>query len=366
MGSSAKKKKEKQKDFQKAKLRVGKTKPKADNFTDTSFRAKSIVVNQQSLSEAAPTSTTQFTHNLSLASSSRSETQRRDSLSYLTKVLSTLPVSSPQPLPTAIILPKLLPLFLDGSSSVRTQLLRLLRLLPAPDIADHAESILLYLRAGITHLSSQISMDALAGLDWALEVAANDMVSCAGGWVKTLKCLLTMLGWTSANLGTGTGGAAGAAAATAKWSSASKGLMGEAGKTFPKKLTILSKFLRAGLIDAESDLDGDTEMDNINNGGYGGTTTTGSFPFITDLQIHMIPTRSNAYAHLNLFGAPRDAEGEMYLDKESRQRVFKNLFYDAVKKGVDDARKAGGESGRAAAMVNKVLVEGMRDSDDDD
>ena len=40
MGSSAKRKKEKKKDFQKPKLKVGKTKPKAANFTDTSFQAK--------------------------------------------------------------------------------------------------------------------------------------------------------------------------------------------------------------------------------------------------------------------------------------------------------------------------------------
>ena len=56
MGSSAKKKREKKKDFQvfgfsnrptprlralqKAKLKVGKTKPKATNHTETSFRSK--------------------------------------------------------------------------------------------------------------------------------------------------------------------------------------------------------------------------------------------------------------------------------------------------------------------------------------
>ena len=40
MGSSAKRKREKKQDFQKTKLKVGKTKPKASNFTDTSFRAK--------------------------------------------------------------------------------------------------------------------------------------------------------------------------------------------------------------------------------------------------------------------------------------------------------------------------------------
>lgn len=40
MGSSDKKKKEKKKDFQKPKLKVGKAKPKSANFTDTSFRSK--------------------------------------------------------------------------------------------------------------------------------------------------------------------------------------------------------------------------------------------------------------------------------------------------------------------------------------
>jgi pre-rRNA-processing protein IPI1 len=40
MGSSAKKKKDKKKDFQKAKLKVGKARAKADNFTDTSFKSK--------------------------------------------------------------------------------------------------------------------------------------------------------------------------------------------------------------------------------------------------------------------------------------------------------------------------------------
>ena len=40
MGSSTKKKKDKKKDFQKAKLKVGKARAKADNFTDTSFKSK--------------------------------------------------------------------------------------------------------------------------------------------------------------------------------------------------------------------------------------------------------------------------------------------------------------------------------------
>ena len=40
MGSSAKKRKDKKKDFQKPKLKVGKARPKPINSTDTSFNAK--------------------------------------------------------------------------------------------------------------------------------------------------------------------------------------------------------------------------------------------------------------------------------------------------------------------------------------
>ena len=47
MGSSTKKKKEKKKDFQKPKLKVGKAKTKAANFTDTSFKSKGIYVHHR-------------------------------------------------------------------------------------------------------------------------------------------------------------------------------------------------------------------------------------------------------------------------------------------------------------------------------
>jgi len=75
----------------------------------------------------------------------------------------------------------------------------------------------------------------------------------------------------------------------------------------------------------------------------------------------MIPKRSNAFAHLNLFAVNRDEEGEMYIDREDRQRVFHKMFHGVVKLGVENARKEGGETGRAAAALAKVLQDGMSD-----
>lgn len=53
MGSK-RKKAEKQKDFVKAKLRVGKTAAKPDNHTDTSFIAKSISIPNQTINKRHP------------------------------------------------------------------------------------------------------------------------------------------------------------------------------------------------------------------------------------------------------------------------------------------------------------------------
>jgi pre-rRNA-processing protein IPI1 len=268
-----------------------------------------------------------------LASSSRSDTQRRDALSYLTTQLSSQPVDAALPLPTAILLPKLLPLILDGSSSVRTNLLKFLRLLPASDVADRAESALLYIRAGMTHLAPEIRIDALAVLEWMLGIAGEDVVSCPGGWVKTLKSFMSMMGWAISS-------------GSSKWTSATKASFGKAGKAFPRQLIVLSLFLKAGLVESDA-------LPVVGS-------SSGLFPLI-DVRSHMIPTRSNAYAHLNLFSTSRDEEGEMYIDREDRQRVFQARFQPIVQVGVENAKKEGGEAGRAAAVLTKVLREGMAD-----
>ncbi|EAQ89875.1 hypothetical protein CHGG_06494 [Chaetomium globosum CBS 148.51] len=154
MGSSNKKKKEKKKDFQKAKLKVGKAKAKAANFTDTSFKSKSIVVNQQTLSTDGSDPIEQFKLNLSLAINAKSDNQRRDALAHITNQLSANPPNNP--VGASGVLTKLLPILSDGSMSVRTQLLKLLRALPPAEVGPHVEKVLMYIRGGMTHLSIDI------------------------------------------------------------------------------------------------------------------------------------------------------------------------------------------------------------------
>ncbi|KAL8723827.1 MAG: hypothetical protein Q9181_007162 [Wetmoreana brouardii] len=339
MGSSAKKRKDKKKDFQKPKLKVGKARPKPANFTDTSFRSKSIVLHQQSITTAAPSATSQFSHHVSLLSS-RTDSQRRDSLTYLTTAITTRPTNAPLQQPVSVLLPKILPLTLDGSQGVRLQLLKLLRALPSNDVEDHIDQVLLYVRAGITHLAADIRSSTLDMLGWALECSGNALVSCAGGWVKTIKSLIVMLGWPMES-------------SVAAWSSGktSFGKPRSEGKVMVKSLSTMATLLRVGLEDSLQEKDKQS--------------TALRFPQI-DTEQHLISKRSDCFSHLNLFGPARDEEAHIYEDREDRQRIFHRRFRASIEHGLEVAKQEGGEVGRAAAGVQKAIMEGMRDFEESD
>ena len=305
---------------------------------------EAIVLAHQSLTTIAPTQSLQFSHHLSLLSS-RSSSQRRDSLAYLTTAITSRPVTIPLLQPVSALLPRLNPLILDGSHGVRSQLLKLFSILPSRETDPHIKHTLLYIRAGLTHLAADIRSSATDLLLWAIETCPNELVSCAGGWVKTLKCLLTVLHWHAPSITIGTGAAVGANA----WSSSrapTLGKEGSEGKLTVKTLRVLTTFLRAGLMEEHN--------------AHADATCAEKWPFpLRYVEAHMLPKRSNTFAHLNLFGPPRDEESEMYAEREERQRIFHERFYVVVSGGVEAAKREGGEVGRAAAGVAKVLVEGM-------
>ncbi|PYH97729.1 putative rRNA processing protein Ipi1 [Aspergillus ellipticus CBS 707.79] len=337
MGSSAKRKKEKQKDFQKPKLRVGKAKAKPENFTDTSFKSKGITLNQQSLTLNAPTTTTQFTHHLSLLTS-KSDSQRRDSLAHLTTHISSKPSTAPLPTPVSTLLPTLSPLILDANSGVRTNLLKLLRALPAADVADHVVQLMPYIRAGMTHLAPDIRVTAVDILSWLLGIAGEEVVGCAGGWIKTLNCFLSVLGWHTEE--------------SAKWSAnrAAFGKAGAKGRPMVRVVGVLGEFLDAGV----GEVEGDVVMGGKVGDGGGGAGVP-----VVQMETHMVAKAAQPYVYLNLFGSPRDEEGEMYETREERWRVFQGRFLGPVERGLESARQEGGEVGRASTTVTKVLKEAI-------
>ncbi len=182
----------------------------------------------------------------------------------------------------------------------------------------------------MTHLAVDVRSTAVDLLDWLLEAAGEETVTCAGGWVKTLKCFLALLGWQSAD-------------DTTKWSAskASFGKAGSDGKSLAKNLTVLASFLQVGL---KTSFDGDAK------------NPCNPFP-LWHTHYHAPPRQSNCFAHLNLFGALRDAESEMYDDREERQRIYHDRFRKTMERGLEAARREGGEVGRAAVMVIKIVTE---------
>jgi pre-rRNA-processing protein IPI1 len=183
----------------------------------------------------------------------------------------------------------------------------------------------------MTHLASEIRIFGLDVLDWLLGVAGDEVVSCSGGWVKMLKCFLSLLSWQSE--------------ATSKWS-ASKSFGRSDSKIQVRQMTTLTAFLRTGLFHVQASASV--------------VSSDRAFP-LWQIEHHILSERSNAFAHLNLFGAVRDEEAEMYEDREDRQRVFHDRAETAVVAGLKQATKGGGELGRAAAHLRKVVNEGMAD-----
>ena len=132
-----------------------------------------------------------------LAATARSEKQRRESLASLTEHLVKDPFANPSG--THSILIKLLPLVTDTYTPVRKQLIRLLKCLPPSEVKGDAERVTIFVRAGLTHLSTDIGNDALEVMEWLLDTAPAEAVSCPGGWVKTLSGFCAILGWSATN-----------------------------------------------------------------------------------------------------------------------------------------------------------------------
>ena len=336
MGSSQKKKNEKAKDFQKTKLKVGKARPKNTNATDTSFAAKSIVFKQQSVSETRD-ATALFNHNLSLLGA-KADTQRRDALQYLTAACQLMGKGGDElPQPTSLVVSKAQPLVLDGSNGVRQQLLKLFKALPG-DIGP-LEQLLVYSRAGMTHLSTEIRSSALDVLDWLLSTQPTAVLSCPGGWIKTLKTFQNLLSWQGGISANGTN-----TTTNGNWSATKTATNLGSNKLLVHQLTTLNTLLVVALTPETTSATNTIE-----------SRAASLFP-LCHADAHGLPKKSNPFGYLNLFGAPRDAESEIYSDAEGRFEIFRELgLLEAFRQGVGEAKKEGGEVGRAAAGVSKAL-----------
>lgn len=186
----------------------------------------------------------------------------------------------------------------------------------------------MFIRAGMTHISADISNDSLGFMEWLLDVADGEVVRCAGGWVKTLNTFVAATGWAITSSKDG-------------WSSGSRSASrAKDAQIYARQMTTLSRFLEAGL--KPEDFVRLTESDQDN--------------------LARIPQDLNSFEHLNISGSSPDEEGVMYDDREDRQRIFQQRGYEeAILKGVEKAKKEGGATGRAAVQLDQVIRVNMAD-----
>ncbi|KAK6458969.1 Rix1 complex component [Scheffersomyces xylosifermentans] len=370
MGSK-RKKAQKQKDFVKPKLKVGKTAAKPDNHTDTSFTAKTISLPNQSIAKRQKTSSSSdekreeidLSHHLSLTKHHSSST-RKEVLDYIEQHLPSNPSLYKQ------ILTSVIPLILDQSQKVRTSLVSLLTACAKkqPGVLElHMRSIALFMHSAMTHLQPEIRNNSSKFLLVLVEQSPQSL--CKTYFIKTLKAYFTLMAWSltqdkkSVSL---------AITTTSIGGSAKKARIGH--------LAVLRQFLSAGLFPPKVDINKNSEIDpekvaSVHPQSYK----------------YLIPaTTSQAYAPLKLFtnempkhkngtdaknGSSNTStkevdDGKFHLsdldtitaeDLETRRKVFVDVFQRPVVRSLQGLIKEGGEVGREANSCLQLIQDLEKD-----
>ncbi|KAG0378941.1 hypothetical protein BGX24_002328 [Mortierella sp. AD032] len=195
--SSSKRKKEKNADFKKTKLKVGKKKAVADSFTDTSFKSKAISLPSQSISHdktALLTNSRNVTF-LELMTQLKhySPGTRKDALLGLRDLFHRHPHLLP--LHLGVLVNSVVRLLIDDSGVVRKALQNFLGefvpMLHARDIHPFLPLLIVYTCSAMTHILDDIREDALKFMD--LWVAAGGQVVVNGFWDKIIPNYVSLL-----------------------------------------------------------------------------------------------------------------------------------------------------------------------------
>ncbi|XP_034030783.1 testis-expressed protein 10 homolog [Thalassophryne amazonica] len=167
------KKKRRQDDFQKVKLKVGKKKPRADNATNTSFRTKGIHLPEQLKRDSnGPTTHRQLGINDLLSQLHHYNANvKQSALLGLRELLSFNPSVLDQHL--SRLLSEVAAVFADKEGNVRAAATRVLRFIaqsvPAERVAPFFPLLSAHLSCAMTHIETGIQEDAMKVLDVLLD-----------------------------------------------------------------------------------------------------------------------------------------------------------------------------------------------------
>ncbi|XP_033110247.1 testis-expressed protein 10-like [Anneissia japonica] len=173
MGKSGRKNKEKKKDFQKVKLKVGKTKPAANNVTKATFKTGGVLIREQlKQDDSQPTTLRkQNIHDLLCQLNHYNFKVRQDSIWGMKELLTNHPELMSEHL--ALLLDNLCTLFTDKHAPVRKATISLLALLfgntNENDMSPFMSVLIVYLCSAMTHINEDIQLDSLSILDLCLD-----------------------------------------------------------------------------------------------------------------------------------------------------------------------------------------------------
>ncbi|MCJ1467218.1 rRNA processing protein [Pseudocyphellaria aurata] len=297
------------------------------NTTNTTFETRAIVVHQQSLREDEPSKSDLISKQIT-SLNSQNDKKRREALTYL----KNLPVAElSDAIQTEGLLPKLLQLTLVVNHQVRREAVVVLSLIPPEQAAEYVEQMLPFVRAGLTHLAANIAATSLELLDWLIKSCGEQLVSCRGGWVKTLKCFLVMLRWTSE-------------AKTSGWVF-NRSSVGKQASSLARCLQVLAAFLETGLRRPKEDC-----------------AKVPIFPIVSTLGTISPTATATTFSYLDLFGEVPDNDNAECNDVDTRKRVVAESFQIPLGKGLAALLEDGGHVGAAAWQAVENLQMGMTDT----
>ena len=300
---------------QKTKLKVGKEKAKASNFTDTSFTAKTISLPNQRLVKDKD----DIVKRLSLTKHHQSST-RKETLIYIEQHLPDDPSIYKQ------ILNSVCPLCVDTSRSVREALVSLLKECAAkqPGLIElHSNSISLFVHSAMTHINPAIRNDSYKFIDILLEYGDDSFVK--NSWIKTIKCFFTLLHWPLND--------------SKQLSSLPSTLNNDDVKSRLKILESFNRFIKSGI---EENMRKKAEVITVHH-------LTG---------LYCIPSTSNPFESLKLFTNPLVTTSSTSMqcdDFKSRRETFVELFLTDFNKNVSNLVKQGGQLSKCGKELQQLV-----------
>ena len=357
---SKRKQKLKKADFQKTRLKVGKTAPKPKNYTDTSFTAKTISIRDQHLTLATDktNSPAYYRKRLSLLRHHNSNI-RKETLEQFQRDIPNIIKSNIM----TSLLRQAIPLMCDPMGPVRDAVLGLLRTIGDTDrqaLVLHCNLLVLYIHMAMTHITPGIQAHSTGFLRCLLDYCGMEIVR--QGWVKLLNGSLTVLGWGGP--GKGTNGSRGSVVLPVRKRDS---------KYAKAHLDGLRELIRYGC------------TNGIAAGEEGNSNGNDSERTLVDrYSVYLIPSVPQPYGYLRLFTRELNkgqGQGETITmtsndstgttttrtttttssfvnqDIDTRRQLFKRQYLQHILDRAAVMSKEGGDVGRSANSLRQLLLE---------